>query len=248
MTGTYTEIVGIIAPSSAAAGATVNIEVRVRNLHTATIYISATGRVNGLDLFFGATSYAVSSGAVQSFHDAFIMPNRAVILEVWSWYWGTDQEWHLDDDAVKNISLGVVEEYKGTITKKELEYNYSQDTIPVGNVPQDERGKVHIWGRNDMITTQRMGIHWRVKDPNGLVVEDYEDWELWPYTGSGSTHEFYGDRFDLNKVGTYTISVSLSMNPDEPVNVDTFYGNLCVVVAEVLPAFSQLKILSFTKR
>ncbi|GAI65739.1 unnamed protein product, partial [marine sediment metagenome] len=80
---------------------------------------------------------------------------------------------------IKNIKIALVAvpvEYKGTISKKELEYNESRGAIPVSNVLQDKEGKVHIWGRNDMATNQKLGIHWIVKDPDGLVVEDYEDW------------------------------------------------------------------------
>jgi len=121
--------------------------------------------------------------------------------------------------------------FKGTISKKELEYNETRGAIPVSNVPQGKRGLVHIWGRNDMSTTQRMGISWIVKNPNGVVVEEYSAWEAYPYTGAGSAHEFIGGRFNLDKAGTYTINVGLFMNPDNPTNVDTYYGTLCTVVA-----------------
>ncbi|GAI79085.1 unnamed protein product, partial [marine sediment metagenome] len=89
---------------------------------------------------------------------------------------------------IKNIGIALVAvpvEYRGAISKKELEYNESRGTIPVSNVPQDKEGKVHIWGRNDMATNQKLGIHWIVKDPDGIVVEDYEDWESWPNTDPG---------------------------------------------------------------
>ncbi|GAJ19258.1 unnamed protein product, partial [marine sediment metagenome] len=79
--------------------------------------------------------------------------------DVWSWYW-TGTEWVQDDHSYVDIALAeVVEPYKGTISRVELEYNQSQDPVPVSNIPQGERGRVHVWGRNDMATTQRMGIH-----------------------------------------------------------------------------------------
>ncbi|GAI46987.1 unnamed protein product, partial [marine sediment metagenome] len=115
-------------------------------------------------------------------------------------------------------------EYKGTISKKELEYNESRGAIPVSNVLQDKEGKVHIWGRNDMATNQKLGIHWIVKDPDGLVVEDYEDWQFGS-ASPGATHEFISPgRFDLNKLGTWTISISLAMNPTSPIQVDSYAG------------------------
>jgi len=124
----------------------------------------------------------------------------------------------------------VVPDFKGTISKKELEYNESRGAIPVSNVPQDKRGLVHIWGRNDMAISQKLGIHWIVKDPNGIVVEDYQDWEFGT-TGPGATHEFIGGRFDLNKAGAWTISISLAMNPDSPLTVASYAGGLCTVAA-----------------
>ncbi|HUV56900.1 MAG TPA: hypothetical protein VMV84_06675 [Dehalococcoidales bacterium] len=124
----------------------------------------------------------------------------------------------------------VVPEYKGTISKKELEYNETQKSIPVSNVPQGKRGLVHVWGRNNMPTSQKLGIHWIVRDPNGLIAEDYQDWEFGS-TSPGDAHEFIGGRFDLNKTGNWTIGISLSMNPDSPLTVASYSGALCTVGA-----------------
>ena len=124
----------------------------------------------------------------------------------------------------------VVPEFKGTISKKELEYNESRGTIPVSNVPQGKRGLVHIWGRNDMTTSQKLGISWVVRDPTGVIVESYSDWQ----SGSaspGATHEFIGGRFDINKTGTWTIAIGLFMNPASPVQVASYSGVLCTVGA-----------------
>ena len=106
------------------------------------------------------------------------------------------------------------------------------ELLAVGaSVPIATRGLVHVWGRNDMATNQKLGVHWIVKDPDGLVVEDYEHWELWS-TGPGDDHEFIGDRFDIDKTGDWTIAIGLSMNPDSPINVDIYNGVLCRVTEE----------------
>lgn len=102
----------------------------------------------------------------------------------------------------------------------------------MNSVPIGQRGLVHVWGRNDMATTQRMGIDWTVKDPDGGVVETHTEFEAWPHTSPGDDHEFIGGRFDLNKTGTWTIKIELLMNPDDPVVVDTYDGVLCVVTEE----------------
>ncbi|MBA7682583.1 hypothetical protein ES703_90935 [subsurface metagenome] len=114
----------------------------------------------------------------------------------------------------------------------ELEHDGARAYIPAYDIPQDERGLVHIWGRNDMASNQKMGIWWQVKDPDGVVVEEYARWEAF-WTGPGNAQEFIGGRFDLDKPGTYTIGVQLFMNPDDQVVVDDYYGALCTVAAVV---------------
>ena len=106
------------------------------------------------------------------------------------------------------------------------------ELLAVGaSVPIATRGLVHVWGRNDMATSQKLGIHWIVKDPDGIVIEDYQTWEMWS-TGPGDDHEFIGDRFDIDKPGDWTIAIGLSMNPDNPLNVDIYNGVLCRVTEE----------------
>lgn len=123
----------------------------------------------------------------------------------------------------------VPEEWAGTISRKVLEYNETEETIPVYNVSQGKKGLVHIWGANNTSTAKRMGINWVVTDPDGITVENYSKWEAWPYTGAGGEHEFIGGRFSLSKIGNYSISIALSMNPDSPVVVDRYTGLLCTV-------------------
>jgi len=144
---------------------------------------------------------------------------------------------------IKNIKIALVAvpvEYRGSIAKKELEYDGSRGTIPVHNVPQDKRGLVHIWGRNDMATSQKLGISWIVRDPDGIVVEAYSDWQTFSAT-PGGTHEFIGGRFDLNKTGIWTIAIALSMNPVSPVMVASYVGVLCTVA--VAPAEYTLAVI-----
>ena len=97
------------------------------------------------------------------------------------------------------------------------------------SVPLGQEGKIHVEGYNDMTTNQKLGIGWIVKDPDGIVAEEYSDWETWT-TPPNDTHEFISPgSFDLIKKGTWTISIALFMNPDSPVTVDTYNGVLCVV-------------------
>lgn len=249
MTGLYTEITEVVVPSSVIAGELVSVTVRVRNLTGGALYICVYGYtiVAGQAEVYRSFSpqYAlVEPEATYSFTSSFIMPNDAQHLHVWGYYW-TGTEWYPDDYAYSYIALGVP--VGGAITKKELEYNGARVTIPATNIPQGKRGLVHIWGRNDTSEAQQMGIYWIVKDPGGIVVEEYYAWEAWPYTGAGKEHEFIGSRFDLDKVGIYTINAGLLMNPDNPVYVDIYYGNLCTVKAVLEPTFSGFAVASFSK-
>ena len=101
------------------------------------------------------------------------------------------------------------------------------------SVPIGASAIVTVWGRNDMSLRQQLGMRWTIKDPDGLVVEEYPgggaiDWEF-GYTNPGDEQDFIGGRFDVNKTGDWTIKVELIMNPDAPVIVDTYDGLLCRV-------------------
>lgn len=105
----------------------------------------------------------------------------------------------------------------------------------ISGVPIGVRGLVHVVGRNDSNIPQEMGCTWVVKDPDKLIVETHtDDWAGWPAptdVNPGATHEFIGGRFDINKAGTWTITIGLFMNSASPVQVDSYSGILCVVEA-----------------
>ncbi|MBA7698435.1 hypothetical protein ES703_107112 [subsurface metagenome] len=129
--GAYTDIIEIIAPASAEYGDLVSIEVRVRNLYTSGIYIATSGRYDGVDIFPTEAYAGVEPGATHSFYFSFTMPNNDVRLDVWSFYW-TGTEWYQDDHSYVDIALAILpEEYKGTLSRKELEYDESRGSIPV---------------------------------------------------------------------------------------------------------------------
>ncbi len=147
----------------------------------------------------------------------------------WEFLWEADEagDWYVDiilyagpdleevarrqDDEVAHV---VTEgpppppEYEGTITTKQLKYDSVIRSIPASDVPIGTRGIVTVLGRNDMNTTQQMGIEWIVEDPDGLVVEHYgPEWEMWPYCPPGDEHKFDGGRFDIDKPGIWRISI-----------------------------------------
>ncbi|MBA7589494.1 hypothetical protein ES708_31579 [subsurface metagenome] len=167
---------------------------------------------------------------------------------------GTSTTYNLYMDSNKSVTayfekVPVPEEYAGTISRKQLEYDEARASIPVYDIPQGQRGLVHIRGRNDMSTSQRMGIYWFVADPDGMIAEEYGPaWEAWPYTGAGKEHEFIGGRFNLDRE-KYTMWVELLMNPDNPEIVDRYIGDLCTVAAAVPEAeFRGFGVTEYAKR
>jgi len=230
--GAYTSITEITAPSSAMAGDTVDIVVRVKNLATYGIYIAVTASYDGITIPITPDYASVNAGAIGVYNGSFTMPSYDVTIKVWSFYW-TGTEWYQDDSDQVDVAMAVV--YEGTINRKVLEHDSTYTNIPASNIPQNESGLVHIWGRNDTPTAQQLGISWTVTDPQGNTVETYSAWESWPYTGAGDDHEFIGGRFSLSKVGTYRIAVSLYMNPSNPQIVDSYSGTLCTVQQVIGP-------------
>ncbi|MBA7695342.1 hypothetical protein ES703_103967 [subsurface metagenome] len=68
------------------------------------------------------------------------------------------------------------------------------------------------------------------------------------WTGPGNEHGFLSGRFNLDKVGKYSIWVELLMNPDDPEVVDQYIGELCTVAAVVPePEFAGFGITEYTK-
>ncbi|MBA7580089.1 hypothetical protein ES708_21976 [subsurface metagenome] len=100
-----------------------------------------------------------------------------------------------------------------------------------------------------MSISQGMGIYWFVADKDGLIAEEYSDWggTIGAYP---KNHEFISSgSFTLSKVGKYTTWIELLMGSQaNPEIVDRYIGELCTVVAELVPTFSELKISSFSKR
>ncbi|GAI61043.1 unnamed protein product [marine sediment metagenome] len=225
-----------VVPLEALSGETVTVKVTVRNIYREPHIPMWVGGYYGSNLltFSPDGIDEVPYNGTGIFTASFTMPDFSLQVAIWSYHFDfTISDWVLDDyDHVEVALAGVPEPYKGTISKMELEYNETRGDIPVSDVPQNKRGLVHIWGRNDMSTSQKLGISWVVRDPDGIVVEEYSDWEFGT-TGPDDDHHFIGGRFNLDKVGTYTLLAYLVMNFDDPLFVDIYDGDLCTVAAAV---------------
>ena len=111
MTGLYTDIVEIVAPSSAVAGQTVNIQVKIKNKYSSTIGIMVGGALDygvtpwpGIE--FPADRANVAPGATHTFYGSFTMPGSDVKIHAYSyWYSAETGYWYFDDEKTKNVSL-----------------------------------------------------------------------------------------------------------------------------------------------
>lgn len=108
MTGAYTDIREIIAPSSARAGEVVPITAKIKNLASYAIYISASAKYDDSVFYLIPDYISVGAGSTQSFVGSFTMPNKKVRVYVWSYYW-TGDEWYLDDEEYIDISLAELD-------------------------------------------------------------------------------------------------------------------------------------------
>ena len=106
----YADVIEITAPSQAASGSRVDITVKIKNLYSAPIGIMVGGALEyGVSPWPGITFpdyYAnVDAGATYSFNGYFYMPDKAVTVHAYSYWYGADGAWHFDDEMTKGINL-----------------------------------------------------------------------------------------------------------------------------------------------
>ena len=109
----YADIVGIVAPSQAASGSRVDITVRVKNLYSAPIGIMVGGALEyGVSpwpgITFPSNSANVGAGVTYSFSGYFYMPDKAVTIHAYSYWYGADGYWHFDDEMTKQVNLAAL--------------------------------------------------------------------------------------------------------------------------------------------
>ncbi len=228
MAGAYTDIIDTIMPDSAPAGATVDIEVHIRNTHTYGIHINATGRVgNEEGLQFGTASQPVDAGSEGVFHDSFTMPSQTVTLTIWSWYWSADQEWVQDDIATATIVMSGVPSVTGQITDKWV--NKGADvrlSFPAAVDPDGQTFEIAVKWKNTSTSSYDARIEIVVHDPTGAVVKDIES----PYYGMspGATRENAWNIVAVNRAGDWNTTIRLVTSGGLELNK---FEGVCLIAA-----------------
>ena len=111
----YADIVEIIAPTEATQGSRVDITVRIKNTYSSAIGIMVRGALEYSvspwpGISFAEPSTNVNGGATHSFSGYFIMPDKKVTIHTYSYYYGVDGSWYLDDEMTKVVNLVSVPE------------------------------------------------------------------------------------------------------------------------------------------
>ena len=123
----------IDAPEGAQEGEKVSVSVLLKNVNSYG-YMYKTEIYGVPDLFpdfrIGTIEKYINGGSSFTAYGSFTMPASNTTILIWVERWAVDH-WVYDNSASKVVSLEVVPEYRGTIIKKELEYNESRKPIPV---------------------------------------------------------------------------------------------------------------------
>ena len=106
----YADIVEIVAPSQAAPGSRVDITIRIKNLYSAPIGVMVGGALEyGISpwpsISFSEDSANVNAGVTYSFNGYFYMPESRVTIHAYSYWYGADGYWHVDDELTKVVNL-----------------------------------------------------------------------------------------------------------------------------------------------
>ena len=109
----YAQIVEIVAPSQAVSGERVDITVRIKNTYSAAIGIMVAGALEyGVTpwpgISFPENSANVNAGVTYSFSGYFTMPDKAVTIHAYSYWYGADNAWHFDDEKTKPVNLATL--------------------------------------------------------------------------------------------------------------------------------------------
>ena len=107
----YIEVYSIDVPSRAVEGQELPLSAFLYNYSSYTCSVRASAQVikGGeviSDLWLAPyEGWDLSPGGFKEFTGAITMPDGDAVVRVWSWYYGTDGNWHPDEHKDANITL-----------------------------------------------------------------------------------------------------------------------------------------------
>ena len=105
MAGTYSDIVEIVAPASAIAGSTVNVAVKIKNSWPDNLHVYCVAVLDSEERFINWREAWVGPAETRSFYGAFVMPEKEVRINAYSYFEGDDGYLYLDDSKSKDVRL-----------------------------------------------------------------------------------------------------------------------------------------------
>lgn len=248
MTGVYTQITEIVAPGSAVTGETVSVKVKIKNLYSSIIGIMVGGALDyGVSpwpgINFPDSIANVAAGAIHTFNGSFTMPNSAVTIHAYSYYYSPDTGyWYFDDEKTKGVSLAEV--VAGKIVDKWV------NKAPEGNrlvMPASVKAdgntfEVGVSYRNDSSVNITGGAEVKVTKPDGSVVAPAIDWSG---IGIGQTLIKQYNIAAVNQVGNWTIVIRFLTQSMQVL--DTFSGTCLIAQVVLVPTFSNFGVKTFSK-
>lgn len=107
----YVEIVEINTPNEAVPGSVVNVTTKLKNLYSGPVTIKVVGvpEYDGLPpavyINFPEQQATVNPGETHSFSGSFVMPDKPVTARIYSYWYGADGYFHLDDIKAKQVDV-----------------------------------------------------------------------------------------------------------------------------------------------
>lgn len=248
MSGTYTDVVEVVAPNTATAGETVNVTIKIKNKYTSIISVSAVGVYDSEERFIDWLAYDIPAGSTHSFYGSFTMPyyppGKIITIHAYSWYYGVDGYWHPDDEKTKDVlTVAPPTPPSGKIVSKWVNkapegYKLS---MPVTVKADGNSFEVGVSYKNTSSESFTAGCEVKVTSPSGSVISPTVDW-----TGMspGETLSKEYNIAKVNQLGNWLVVIRFLKYPS--TELDRFSG-ICLIAQPAEPEFSGLAISSLTK-
>lgn len=240
--GQYLEITQLNLPSQAGYGQTVTGYVYVRNRWNQGITCAVTAGADGIEIQAG--SQVIGAGDTKGYILSFTMPGRSLLVRAGAWFWGTDSQWHEDDQETGTIALsggGQETTADGEIRNVGIKHSSSggQYKSPPTEIPYGEQVIVRFDGLNLSSDSRYLYGYLQLVKPGGASLFAGGDWSNLPYSPGSAHHFYFPGSYSwsnvLDEVGTYRIYIWLYVNIEGGSELVSEYTGEFTVAAEEEP-------------
>ncbi len=176
--GVLTDIFNIDAPVSAEAGSIITVTVSVQNIFSANLYVTITGRIDGIDTQFGGNTVLMGAGGLAAFQETFIMPDHDVAIYVWSFAIpNLGIPWPAyDDNGQTDVSLegAPTEGRVGEIDYVRIKIGSLEQSLPASGIEVGDRFTFRVKVKNTGTVSYRPYLYYRYTKPDGSVLGSSE--------------------------------------------------------------------------